>query len=164
TSLDVTGSTFDPGAGLAAAIDLVTNNSGDMDFNIVNNPMIKAKGINVINVFAFPNSTFEGRINNNTIVNNGGSGAGGRGVDQGNGNSRVEVKNNLITGGDDYRVTATALAGSGRLDAIITGNTVSLTASGFYGIHAAAGASGSAFTNKVCAHVANNNTTGVSGS
>ena len=49
------------------------------------------------------------------------------------------------------------------MDATITGNTVSLTGSGFYGIQAVAGTSGSAFTNKVCANVANNNTTGVPG-
>jgi hypothetical protein len=163
TSVDVTGSTFDPGTGLAAAIDLVTNTSGDMDFNIVNNPMIKGKGINVVNVFAFPNSTFEGRINNNTVVHNGGSGAGIRVVDQGNGNSKVEIKNNMVTGADDYGITVSANSGSGRLDATVTGNTVSVTALGFYTIHALAGASSSMFTNKVCANVANNTTTAAPG-
>lgn len=164
SSVDVTGSTFDPGTGLAAAIDLVTNTSGDMDFNIVNNPMIKGKGINIVNIFAFPNSTFEGRINNNTVVHNGGSGSGIRVVNQGNGNSKVEVKNNMVTAADDYGITVNSNSGSGRLDATITGNTVSVSALGFYTIHAAAGASSSVFTNKVCANVANNTTTAPSGS
>ncbi len=159
TSVDVTGSTFDPGPGLAAAMDLVTNASGDMDFNIENNPMIKGKGINIVNVFAFPNSTFEGRINNNTIVHNGGSGAGVRVTNQGNGNSKVEIKSNNITAADDYGITCTSILGTGRLDATVTNNTVSIAASGFYAIHAAAGNSGSTFTNKVCANVANNITT-----
>jgi hypothetical protein len=159
TSVDVTGSTFDPGPGLAAAMDLVTNASGDMDFNIINNPMIKGKGINIVNVFAFPNSTFEGRINNNTIVHNGGSGAGVRVTNQGNGNSKIEIKSNNITAADDYGITCTSQLGTGRLDATVTNNTVSIAAAGFYAIHAAAGASSSTFTNKVCANVANNTTT-----
>ncbi len=140
-------------------MDLVTNASGDMDFNIENNPMIKGKGINIVNVFAFPNSTFEGRINNNTIVHNGGSGAGVRVTNQGNGNSKVEIKSNNITAADDYGITCTSILGTGRLDATVTNNTVSIAASGFYAIHAAAGNSGSTFTNKVCANVANNITT-----
>jgi hypothetical protein len=158
-SVDITGSTFDPGMGLAAAIDLVTNGTGDMDFNIVNNPMIQGAGINIINVFAFPNSTFEGRITGNTVVHNGGSGAGIRVVSQGNGNSIVQISNNTVTAADDYGITVSANSGTGRLDATVTGNTVSISAMGFYVIHALAGVSGSMVTNKVCANVANNATT-----
>lgn len=164
TNVDITGSTFDPGTGLAAAIDLDVNNTANMKFNIVNNPTIKGKGINVVNVFAFPDATFEGRINGNTVTHNGstgdgGSGAGIRVVSQGNGNSKVEVKNNMVTGADDYGITLTSQAGSGRLDATVTGNTVSVKSGGFYAIHAAAGTSGSMFTNKLCANIASNTTT-----
>lgn len=158
SSVDITGSTFDPGTGLAAAIDLDVNNTASMEFNIIGNNSIKGKGINIINIFAFPSASFQGRINSNTVINNGGSGAGIRVVNQGNGNSRVEIKNNLVTGGDDYGITAGANSGSGRLDATITGNTVSLTSNGFYAIQTVAGVSSSVFTNKVCANVANNTT------
>lgn len=161
SSVNVSTSTFDPGTGLAAAMDLDVNNTANMQFNILNNTSIKGKGINIVNIFAFPNATFEGRINNNTVINNGGSGAGIRVFSQGNGNSKVEIKNNIVTGGDDYGIDATAQLGTGRLDATITGNTVSLTSLGFYGIHLLAGNSGSVSTNKVCGNVANNNATGV---
>ncbi len=163
SSMNITGSTFDPGAGLAAAIDMVVNNTAEMDFNIINNPSIKGKGINVVNLFAFPNATFEGRINNNTVMNNGGSGAGIRVVSQGNGNSKVEIKNNAVTGADDYGITVNSQAGSGQLDATVTGNTVSVSSGGFYAIHALAGATGSTFTNKICANVAGNTTTATGG-
>ncbi|MBK8501168.1 MAG: cadherin-like domain-containing protein [Saprospiraceae bacterium] len=157
--VNITNSMFDPGTGLAAAIDLVANNTAHMDFNILNNPSIKGKGINVVNIFAFPSSTFQGRINGNTVINNGGSGSGIRVVTQGDGNSKVEIKNNNVTGADDYGITANAQSGTGRLDATITGNTVSISSMGFYAIHALAGNSGSMFTNKLCANVANNATT-----
>ena len=84
--------------------------------------MIKGKGINIINIFAFPNATFEGRINNNTVVNNGGSGTGIRVVSQGNGNSKVEIMNNTVTGADDYGIDVTSQLGSGRVDATIKNN------------------------------------------
>jgi hypothetical protein len=163
SNVKVTGSTFDPGAGLAAAIDLVTNGSGDMDFNIVNNPLIKSRAINAVNIFGFSGSKFEGRVNNNTINVGGGagSGAGVRVNAQGNLNSVIEIKNNNITGADDYGITNVASLGSGRLDVTVTGNTVTLSNAGAYGIHTAAGVSSSMFTNKVCANVANNITTGV---
>jgi hypothetical protein len=161
-SLDVSGSTFDPGTGLAAGIDIATNNSADMDFNILNNT-IKGKGINIVNVFAFSGAKFEGRVNNNTIVNNGGSGSGVRVNLQGNENSVIEIKNNNITGQNDYGITLNSNLGSGRLDATVTGDTVSVSASGFYTIHAAAGSSGSTTSNKICANVANNTTTAPSG-
>ncbi|MBK9982126.1 MAG: cadherin-like domain-containing protein [Saprospiraceae bacterium] len=163
SDVDIQTSTFDPGTGLAAAIDLDVNNTANMKFNIVNNPMIKGKGINIVNIFAFPSATFEGRINSNTVVNNGGSGAGIRVFSQGNGNSKVEIKNNTVTGGDDYGIDVTCQLGTGRLDATITGNTASVTALGFYVIHALAGNSGSVNTNKVCANVANNTTTAAAG-
>lgn len=160
SSVDITGSTFDPGTGLAAAIDLDVNNTANMKFNIIGNPSIKGKGINIVNVFAFPNATFEGRINNNTVTSNGGSGTGIRVFSQGNGSSKLEVKNNVVTGGDDYGIDVTCQLGTGRLDATVTGNTVNLpSASGFYAIHLLAGNSGSVNTNKVCGNVANNTTT-----
>jgi hypothetical protein len=163
SSVDVSGCTFDPGTGLAAAIDLVTNGSGDMDFNVTGNPLIKSKGINAVNIFGFPGSKFEGRVNSNTInVGAGtGSGAGVRVNAQGDQNSLIEIKNNNITGADDYGITNVASLGSGRLDVTVTGNTISLSNSGFYGIHTAAGVTSSVKTNKVCANVANNATTGV---
>lgn len=161
SNVNVSTSTFDSGAGLAAAIDLATNGSGDMDFNIVNNPLIKSRGINAVNIFGFSGSKFEGRVNNNTITVASGSGAGVRVNAQGNLNSFIEIKNNTINGSDDYGITCVASLGSGRLDVTATNNVISLSNLGFYGIHTAAGISGSMFTNKICANVAGNNTNGV---
>jgi hypothetical protein len=161
SNVNVSTSTFDSGAGLAAAIDLVTNGSGDMDFNIVNNPLIKSRGINAVNIFGFSGSKFEGRVNNNTITVASGSGSGVRVNAQGNLNSFIEIKNNTINGSDDYGITCVASLGSGRLDVTATNNVIFLSNVGFYGIHTAAGTSGSTFTNKVCANVASNNTNGV---
>ncbi len=160
SDVDIQTSTFDPGTGLAAAIDLDVNNTANMKFNIINNSSIKGKGINIINVFAFPSATFEGRINNNTVINTPGfSGSGIRVFGQGNGNCKVEIKNNNVTGGDDYGIDVTSQLGTGRMDATITGNTVTTPTNGFYSIHLLAGNSGSVSTNKVCGNVANNTTT-----
>ena len=163
SSIDVTGSTFDPGTGLATAMDLVSNGSATMTFNILNNPMVKGKGINIINIFAFPGSSFQGRVNNNMVVNNGGSGTGIRVNLQGNASSRVEIKDNQITAANDYGIDVVASLGSGRLDAIITGNTASIAAAGAHVIDVAAGVSSSTFTNSVCAYLANNTTSFASG-
>lgn len=159
SNVNVSGSTFDPGSGLASAMDLDVNNTATMNFNILNNSTVKGKGINVINVFAFPDAFFQGRINGNTVTNNGGSGTGIRVFQQGNGNGKIEIKNNTVNGGDDYGIDVTSQLGTGRIDATITGNTVNLpSASAFYAIHVLAGNSGSVSTNKLCANVANNTT------
>lgn len=160
SSVDVTGSTFNPGMGAGAAIDLVTNGTGDMDFNIVNNPLIKSRAINAVNIFGFPGSKFEGRVNGN-MINVGDAVGGGIGVRvnaQGNANSRIEIKNNQVTVGSDSGIDATSSLGSGRLDAIVTGNTVSVAANGGYAIAVAAGVSSSVFTNTTCTYIANNTT------
>ncbi|HZV70823.1 MAG TPA: Ig-like domain-containing protein [Saprospiraceae bacterium] len=160
TSVDISGSTFDPGPGLAAAMDLDVIGTAVMQFNVQNNPLIKSAGINCINVFAFPDATFEGRINNNTVVVAPGSGIGIRVIKQGNNNCKVEIKNNNVSGPTaDYGIFAQAVLGTGRLDAIITGNTVAVSNAAAYHIAVNAGASSSTFTNVVCAHIAGNITT-----
>lgn len=157
--VDLTGSDFDPGAGLSAAIDLVTNGSGDMDFNIINN-QIKSRGINAVNIFGFSGSKFEGRINDNTVNVGDGSGSGVavRITAQGNLNNVVEIKNNNITGANDYGITCVTSLGTGRLDATITGNRVSVSNTGAYCIQVAAGVSSTTTTNTVCANVSGNST------
>jgi hypothetical protein len=131
-----------------------------MQFNIQNNPLIKSAGINCVNVFAFPDATFEGRINNNTVVVAPGSGTGIRVNKQGNNNCKVEIKNNNISGiSADFGINVQATLGTGRIDATITGNTIALTNTAAYHIGLDAGASSSVFSNKICANVANNVTT-----
>lgn len=164
SSVDVTGSTFNPGPAPtgAAAMDLIMNNSGDMDFNIINNT-IQARSINVINIYAFANGSFEGRINNNPVIESltGGNGSGNGINVTHDGNSttnRIEIKNNMVTAINDNGIIVLSRLGSGRVDATITGNTVSLTGgpSSFRAIQASAGASSDGGTNKLCAYIANN--------
>jgi mucin-19 len=162
SSVDISGSTFNPGAGLAAAIDLIVNNTATMQFNINNNPLIKSRGLNAINIFGnFPgaNASFEGRINDNTLIETiGGSGTGVRVIGSGNSNHKVEIKNNIITACTDNGIDLVMQGGAGRMDANITLNNASVAAGGLYCIAVAAGVSSSTFTNKVCANVANNTT------
>lgn len=167
-SADVTGCTFNPGAGGAAAVDFVTNGNGDMDFNIVGNPSIQSRSINAVNISGNGSSTLEGRINDNTVsIASGGtgSGIGIRVINNGNSNGKVEIHNNNVTAFTDPGIYAQAVGGTGRLDAKITNNTVAVnTATGSYYIDVIAGASSSVLTNKTCANVANNATGSVTGS
>ncbi len=66
--------------------------------------------------------------------------------------------NNNVTGADDYGIDVISQLGTGRIDATIKNNGVTLGANGFYAIHVLAGNSGSVNSNKVCANVANNTT------
>ncbi len=162
TNVNVTGSTFDPGPGSvgAAAIDFVTNTTGVMNFNIIGNGSIASRSINTVNISGNGNSTFQGRINNNTIqiaTGGSGSGIGVRVIANADSDGKVEVNGNTISGiVNDVGILAQAVAGTGRLDAKITSNNISAANTAGYYIDVIAGASSSILTNKVCANVANN--------
>jgi hypothetical protein len=156
-TVDITGSTLDPQAGAGAGVDISSNGTSQLKFNISNNPVVKARLINVINCFAFSNSVMEGQIAGNTLSSYAGSGSGIRAVASANSNVKVKILNNTISGiNNDFGITTSASGGTGRMDATITGNNVTVQNTAGFNIQVVAGASGSTFTNKLCANVANN--------
>ncbi|MFZ4475767.1 MAG: beta strand repeat-containing protein, partial [Saprospiraceae bacterium] len=159
-SVDITGSTFDAGpTNLAAAIDLVTAGTANMDFNIIGNPLIKSRGINAVNIQGQGSSTFQGRVADNpNITTTSGSGIPIRVLATANSVGKVLIQNNVAVGADDFGLLCGSNGGTGRLDANILNNNVSIGSLGFYCIQAIAGASSSTFTNKTCANIANNTT------
>jgi hypothetical protein len=169
---NITNNSFDPQAGIGSAIELTSNESGQLNFNILNNPTAKARGTSVINVVSQGSSTAQGRINGNTVTHVGGAGDTGSGIRvfaEESSTLKVEVNNNTISGVyEEFGILARSRNGSGRLDAIITNNTVMLPSGndGFgTNIGVDAGTSNSTFTNVTCGYVANNvtNTPGIFG-
>ena len=160
-TVDITGCTIDPQAGSGAGVEVVSNGTSQLKFNISNNPVVKARLINVINCFAQSSSLMEGQVSGNTVTSSSGSGSGVRAVASGNANTRIKILNNTISGiNNDFGITAAANGGTGRMDATITGNNVTVQNTAGYNIQTIAGASGSTFTNKLCANVANNTVNG----
>ncbi|HEV7346676.1 Ig-like domain-containing protein, partial [Telluribacter sp.] len=160
---NITGCTFDPQAGIGSAIDLVSNQSGTLNFNILNNPTAKARGTSVINIVSQGSSNAQGRINNNTITHVGGFEDSGNGVRvhaEENSSLKVQINGNTITGvPSEAGILARSRNGSGRLDVIITNNNITLpnpTNEIGHNIQVEAGTSNSTFSNPTCAYVANN--------
>ncbi|WP_236980108.1 Ig-like domain-containing protein [Membranihabitans maritimus] len=165
TQCDITNSNFDPMGGTGIGIDLATNFSASLNFNIIGNPKIYSNGGPAVNIFSAVSSSVEGRINNNPDIQVGGAGTAGIGIRVNiNENSRgiVEIDNNSISNiGNDIGIDAVARlkAGTacgtgctqGRLDATITNNTVTVTGGSLYDIRTQAQESST-----VCANVANN--------
>ncbi len=165
-SLDMQGNTFDYGtfAGGGGGIDIDAADNGDVDFNIIGNTLFKGALTSVVNIFAQGNSTMEGRFSNNPVQVVVGSGTGIRAVAQESADMKIEIANNTITGVLlDNGIELVSRAGDGRMDATVSGNNITVgsagsTANSF--IRSAAGASGSAFTNKTCAWIKNNTVNG----
>ena len=170
-NVNVTGSSFDPVAPTAGrAIDLSSNNTAALNFNINNNPKIYAIGGIAINLFAISSSVMQGRINNNPDIKLGGpvtAGSGIVGQVNDNATSTLEVIGNTISGiGNDRGIRMVSEIGStspaGRLDATITGNSVSIDPSSIAGIDVQAG-TGAADISQLCANVRTNSVTGAGG-
>ena len=169
-SANITGSTFDRGLGIGRAVDLSSDNSSTMSFNINNNPLMNSNGGNVITVTGFTTSNFQGRINNNPNIQAGGASTSGSGIvvsAQNSSNGIVEITGNTISNiGVDIGISAfsrsRAVGGppGGRLDATITNNTVTANpAASAYAIATRAGGGTATDQNTTCANVANNTTT-----
>lgn len=165
-SVDIQGSTFDYGnfAGGGGAIDIDTDDNGDIDFNIISNTLFKGGLTIAVNFFAQGNSTMEGRFNSNPVNVAAGSGSAIRAVAQETSNMKIEINGNTVTGVlNDNGIEVVSRAGTGRMDAIISNNNITVGSAASTAnahIRAAAGASGSTFTNKTCAWVKNNTLNG----
>lgn len=163
-SLDVTGSTFDRDTGIGIGMDLGADDTAVFNFNVVNNPLINANDGSAVNVFADGSATVQGRINDNADIQAGGctapsvcvSGFGIRVQANTNSNVKMEIDGNTISNiGWDAGIQVTSRLGTGRLDATINNNTVSVDASSIYDIEARA-----QNANTVCANVTNNAASG----
>ncbi|MGH9948455.1 MAG: beta strand repeat-containing protein, partial [Pyrinomonadaceae bacterium] len=177
----VTGSTFQEGGAAlgAAAIDIIQAFSGNVRFNVSNNPTFLNLGSHVININQQTTSTngslLQGQITSNTIGNtvSGTSGTvAGSGVrirSLGQGTTIANVLNNTIRGVTERGIFAELAEGTtvnNTLHVTITNNFVNLTdASADRGILVHAGIATTADDGVACADIANNNATsaGVTG-
>lgn len=156
-TVDITGCSVDPQAGVGVAFDLASNTTSTLKYNVFNNTNLKGRATTIVNCFAMGSSTMEGQVSGNTITSLGGSGSGVRAVVSGNATAKTKIINNIISGISlDNGIVVQASGGTGRLDATITGNQVTVNTTATYNINVIAGASSSTFTNKTCAYVANN--------
>jgi hypothetical protein len=167
--VDVTTSTFDPGTGIGIGLDLDADNTGNLKFNVVNNPKIYSRNGPAINVFGDTNAVINGRINNNPDVQvkvNVGSnvGSGIRANVNKDATARIEVKSNVVNVASDDagidlsgigRVTANPGGATNTLDATVTGNNVTIGATSTYGVIILS-ATNAGDTNAICANVATN--------
>jgi hypothetical protein len=159
--VDVSGSTFDRGAGIGIGMDLAAAGSAALTFNVIDNPLINSRGSSAVNVFADGSATVQGRVNDNTIQAGGNtsSGFGIRAQANSNANVTLEIDGNTISdiGFDAGIQVLSRLGGTGRLDATINGNDVTVDATNsLYDIWVQAQDS-----NTTCANVTNNTTSGV---
>lgn len=156
-TIDISGCTVDPGAGVGVAFDLSANGTSQLRYHIFNNINLNGRGTSIVNCFAQGSSTMNGQVTGNTVTSLGGSGSGVRAIVSGNANHRARINNNIISGiSIDFGILARAAGGTGRLDATINDNTVAVNSTAGPNIQVAAGASGSTFTNKTCAAVSGN--------
>lgn len=157
-TIDITGCTVDPEAGVGVGLEVASNGTSQLKFNIANNPVIKGRLTTILNCFAQGNSSMDGQVHNNVVTSYAGSGSGIRAVaTAGTSNMRIKITNNTVSGINlDNGITCTANGGTGRMDATITGNNVTVLNTASFNIQVVAGASSSTFTNKACGNVANN--------
>ncbi|MDY7092529.1 MAG: Ig-like domain-containing protein [Acidobacteriota bacterium] len=162
---DITGSTFDRGAGIGIGMDLAASDTGSLTFNVIGNPVINSNGGSSVNVFADNSSTIAGRINNNPNIQAGGGMTSGFGISvqvNESASGVVEISNNVVSNiGVDagIRVISRLLGGpacgttctDGRLDATVVGNSVTIGSDGLYDVWVQANDS-----NTLCADVRTN--------
>ncbi|HYE13886.1 MAG TPA: Ig-like domain-containing protein, partial [Pyrinomonadaceae bacterium] len=170
--VSVTGSTFTNWG--SSAIVLIQDKSANVRFNIANNPSFTRSAAStgtshviVVNrlTTSLLGSSIQGAITGNTIgdsTSNTSASVGGSGIDingLGSGTTTVLVQNNNIRGVANRGMTlnmAESNTGSNRLNATVTGNTVSVTnPTGFEGIFVQAG-SLTGNSGILCAEIANN--------
>ncbi len=157
--LSISGSTFtDQGIG----IDMGVADSGSLTFDVSNNPTITARpafGSTMVNLFTHDTAAAVGRVNDNPNIRCGGADTSGIGIRfnvNGASTATVEASNNTISDiGWDIGIDAVARGGSGRLDATITNNTLTVDVFSWCDIRTRAQDS-----NTVCANVANNTASG----
>jgi hypothetical protein len=160
-NIDITGCTLDSQADIGTGIDINSDDSATVSFNIVNNPTIQSRGGSAVNITSFLDSHMEGRLNNNTDIEVlGGAGIPVRLVAQETSDMIVEINGNTVSnvnGTEDTTIDVQSRFQTARVDATITNNTVSAFANGVAGINLISGSSTAGESNITCGDVANNN-------
>ena len=155
---DVTNSNIDTEAGIGIGMDLSTNNSGSLTYNVIGNSRIRSRSGPAINSTAFGTSSIHGRINNNPdiFVQSGGGSPVAMGVENA-GTIVVEIDGNTMMGGTfDFGISCRASNGSGagdRIDATINNNNITIPSTALYDIELLTSHGAST----VCGNVTSNN-------
>lgn len=162
-NIDITNCTINSFADIGAGIDINGNDNGEVNFNIIGNPVIQSRGGHAINVTSFLDANVMGRVNNNPSVTANGVGAGGSGLRalaQETSNLVVQAKSNNITmaaGNNSTPIDVQARFQTARVDITLDDNTLDADPLAVAGINIIAGSSSPDETNpRVFANIINN--------
>jgi hypothetical protein len=160
-NIDITGCTIDSQADIGTGIDLNSNNTATVNFNITGNPTIQSRGGAAVNITSFLASHTEGRLNNNSDIEVlGGAGIPVRVLGQDTSTLVIQIDGNTISnvnGTDSTAIDVTSRFQTTRVDAVITNNVVSVRPAGIAAINLTSGASSAGESTILCGDVANNN-------
>ncbi|HSE31384.1 MAG TPA: choice-of-anchor Q domain-containing protein, partial [Pyrinomonadaceae bacterium] len=159
-NLDITGSTLDSQTDIGTGIDINTDDTATMNFNILNNPTIQSRGGAAVNITSFLDSHMEGRVNNNADIEVlGGPGIPVRLVAQETSDMIVEINGNTVSnvnGTEDTAIDVQSRFQTARVDATITNNNVTVENTGIADINLISGSSTAGESVVTCGDVANN--------
>ncbi|MFN2510476.1 MAG: beta strand repeat-containing protein [Pyrinomonadaceae bacterium] len=163
-NIDINGNSIDAQADIGTGIDLNSNDTAKVNFNVISNPTIQSRGGGAVNITSFLNSDIEGRINNNSDIEVlGGAGIAVRLVAQETSRMIVEINGNTVSninGTEDTAIDVQSRFQTARVDATITNNNVSVEPTGIASINLISGSSTAGESNITCGDVANNTTNG----
>ncbi|HKR12115.1 MAG TPA: Ig-like domain-containing protein, partial [Pyrinomonadaceae bacterium] len=166
-NIDITGCTIDSQGDIGTGIDLNSDDSATVSFNILNNPTIQSRGGSAVNITSFLNSHMEGRVSNNSDIEVlGGAGIPVRLVAQETSQMIVEINGNTVSnvnGTEDTAIDVQSRFQTARVDATITNNTITPEITGVAGINLISGSSTAGESNITCGDVANNNVPNAAG-
>lgn len=159
-NIDITGCILDSQADIGTGIDLNSDDTATVSFNIVNNPTIQSRGGAAVNITSFLDSHMEGRLNNNPDIEVlGGAGIPVRLVAQETSDMIVEINGNTVSnanGTEDTAIDVQSRFQTARVDATITNNNVTVESTGVADINLISGSSTAGESNITCGDVANN--------
>jgi uncharacterized repeat protein (TIGR01451 family) len=160
----VISSTF---GGNDAGLDLVTDGSGDIYFDISNNIQFSGTGTQVrLANHGGATSQMEGYVSDNAAIVSAPAGAafGVQAVADGNGTIVLQIDGNTITAFGDSGIDVASVGGSGNVQATLSGNSVSDASAGSWaGVSLQAGNNTSGETNILCVNLVDNTATAGAG-
>jgi hypothetical protein len=166
-NIDINNSTIDSQTDIGTGIDLNSNDTAKLNFNITGNPTIQSRGGSAVNITSFLNSDTEGRVNSNADIEVlGGAGIPVRLVAQETSRMIVEINGNTISnvnGTEDTAIDVQSRFQTARLDATITNNIITGETVGVAGINLISGSSTAGESTITCGDVASNNVANAAG-
>jgi uncharacterized repeat protein (TIGR01451 family) len=158
--INVISSTF---SGNGAGVDLGTNGSGDINFNVSNNVQFNGAGTQIrLANNGDSASRMEGYVRDNAGIVSAPAGAafGVQALADGDGDIIVQIDGNTITAFGDSGIDVASVGGSGNVQATLSGNLVSDASAGSWtGISMQAGNNTGGETNTLCVNLAINTAT-----